>query len=246
MKIEVIKETPDYIIINKPAGIAVHKSGAYEEYAITDWVAENFSQAKGVGEPLVISTGEVIERHGIVHRLDKGTTGALLIALTQKGYEYFKEQFKDRKIKKVYHAFLYGNWKEEQLTVSEPIGKHPKDFRKRTTSHNARGVLKPATTHFNILKRAKLDEDYITFVEAQPKTGRTHQIRVHARYMQHPIIADNLYASKKPKLLGFERFALHARYLEFVDMDGFTQKVEAEYPEDFKNAFKIFDSLESL
>ncbi len=82
------------------------------------------------------------------------------------------------------------------------------------------------------------------FVEAQPKTGRTHQIRVHARYMQHPIIADTLYARTKPKLLGFQRFALHAYTLEFKDMEGFTQKIEAPYPEDFQVALQTFEQLE--
>lgn len=79
------------------------------------------------------------------------------------------------------------------------------------------------------------------FVEAQPKTGRTHQIRVHAKYIQHPIIADTLYARTKPKLLDFKRFALHAYSLEFKDMEGFTQKIEAPYPDDFTTALKIFE-----
>ena len=246
MNIQIITQTPDYIVINKPAGISVHKSGQREEYTVADWVLENFPQTKDVGEPLKISTNEVIPRHGIVHRLDKATSGALVIALTQKGYEFFKAQFKDRLIKKTYSAFLYGNWKEEQMTVSEAIGKHKKDFRKRTTAHNSRGVLKPAITFFKIINRIKMGADYITLVEAQPKTGRTHQIRVHARYMQHPVIGDNLYAARKAKLLGFDRLALHAHFLEFKDFEGFTQKVEAPYPEDFQRALEIMDSEESL
>ena len=81
------------------------------------------------------------------------------------------------------------------------------------------------------------------FVEAQPKTGRTHQIRVHARYIQHPIVSDHLYAITKPKMLGFNRFALHAFSLEFKDFEGFTQKIEAPYPQDFVSAIEKFEDV---
>jgi len=142
---------------------------------------------------------------------------------------------------KFFLIFGNGNLKEEHITVQEPIGKHKKDFRKRTTARNSRGELKPAITFFHILKRAKINNEPLMFVEAQPKTGRTHQIRVHAKYIQHPVVADTLYARTKPKLLGFERLALHAYSLEFKDMEGFTQKVEAYFPNDFKEALKVFE-----
>lgn len=241
MDIQILKQTSDYVVINKPAGISVHASGQREEYTVADWVIENFPETKDVGEPLKISNGKIIARNGIVHRIDKDTSGALLVALTQKGYIFFKRQFKEREIKKTYRAFLYGNLKEEHITVQEPIGKHKKDFRKRTTTRNSRGVLKPAITFFHILKRAKVEQEPIVFVEAQPKTGRTHQIRVHAKYIQHPIVADPLYARTKPKLLEFKRLALHAYSLEFKDLDGFTQKIVADFPEDFKAALGVFE-----
>ena len=243
MQIQIITQTPDYVVINKPAGISVHASGHREEYTITDWVLEHFPQTKDVGEALTISNGTKIQRHGIVHRLDKDTSGALLIALTQEAYDFFKQQFKDREIKKSYRAFLYGNIKEDHFTIQEAIGKHSKDFRKRSTKRNARGELKPAITFFHILKRVKIDGEYVVFAEVQPKTGRTHQIRVHAKYIQHPVIADPLYAHRKPKMLGFERLALHAYSIEFKDLDGFTQKIEAEYPDDFVNALRILDEI---
>jgi 23S rRNA pseudouridine1911/1915/1917 synthase len=239
MNISIITQTPDYAVINKPAGISVHASGQREEYTIADWVLENFPQTKDVGEPLKISDGTLIARHGIVHRLDKDTSGALLIALTQDGYEFFKALFKNRNLKKTYHAFLHGNLKEDHLTIQEPIGRHKKDFRKRTTAHNSRGELKPAITFFKVLNRAKEGNEAFVFVEAQPKTGRTHQIRVHARFMHHPVIGDTLYARFKPMLLGFERLALHAYSLEFKDKAGFTIKIEAPYPTDFEHALEI-------
>lgn len=241
MDIQIITQTPDYAVINKPAGISVHASGQRKEYTISDWVLEHFPQTKDVGESIKIGTGEKIPRHGIVHRLDKDTSGALIIALTQKGYEFLKKQFKEREIKKFYHVFLYGNLKEDHLTIQEPIGRHKKDFRKRTTTRNSRGELKPAITFFKVLGRNKIGSEPVLFVEAQPKTGRTHQIRVHARYIHHPVIADTLYATRKEKMLGFKRLALHAYSLEFKDMEGFTQKISADYPEDFKAALKIFE-----
>ncbi len=241
MQIPIITQTPDYIVINKPAGISVHASGQREEYTISDWILENFPQTKDVGEPLTISNGVTIARHGIVHRLDKDTSGALLIALTQEAYEFFKNQFKEREIKKTYRVFLSGNLKEDHVTIQEPIGKHKKDFRKRTTARNSRGELKPAITFFHILKRFKIENEPLMFVEAQPKTGRTHQIRVHARYMQHPVVSDPLYTRKKENPLGFKRLALHAYSLEFKDLKGLTQKIEAEFPEDFGYALTVVD-----
>jgi len=243
MNIQIITQTPDYAVINKPAGISVHRSGMRDEYTVSDWVLENFPQAKGVGEPLRIGNGDSIERHGIVHRIDKDTSGALLIALNQNAYEYFKNQFKDRTVRKSYRAFLYGNLKDEHLTINESIGKHKKDFRKRTTARNARGELKPAVTFFRVIERAKVGADYVVFVEAQPKTGRTHQIRVHGKFMHHEVVADPLYASRKEKLLGFSRLALHAYSLEFKDLKGMTQKVEAPYPDDFERALSEIHSL---
>ncbi len=239
MNIQIIKQTPEYLIINKPVGISVHASGQRQEYTVADWVLENFPESREVGEPLKISNGTLIPRHGIVHRIDKDTSGVLLIALTQESYNFFKKQFQNREIKKTYRAFLYGNLKEDHLTVQEPIGRHKKDFRKRTTTKDSRGELKPAITFFHVLQRAKVDSEPVLFVEAQPKTGRTHQIRVHARHIQHPIIADPLYARNKPKLLGFERLALHAYSLEFKDAEGFTHKVTADLPEDFDAALKV-------
>jgi 23S rRNA pseudouridine1911/1915/1917 synthase len=241
MKIDIITQNSDYIVINKPAGISVHASGQRQEYTVSDWVVEQFPQTKDVGEPLKISNGTLIARHGIVHRLDKDTSGALIIALTQETYQFFKKQFQEREIKKSYRAFLHGNLKEEHITIQEPIGRHKKDFRKRTTVRNSRGELKPAITFFHILKRAKIEDEPVMFVEAQPKTGRTHQIRVHARYIQHPVVSDPLYTRKKENPLGFKRLALHAYSLEFKDKEGFTQKVIAEFPEDFRQAIEVIE-----
>lgn len=241
MNIETIRQNNDYLVLNKPAGIAVHGDGKTDQETLTDWLLENFPETEGVGEDLFSSDGTVIKKPGIVHRLDKETSGAILIALNQEAYEYFKKQFKDRQVKKVYHAFAYGNIKDDLFTVDEPIGKDRKDFRKRTTK-NPRGKIREARTDFRILFRGKEKEELFIFVEARPLTGRMHQIRVHLKHKNTPIICDSLYAFKREAILGFDRLALHARRIIFKDLKGEEIDVQAEYPNDFKEAVAKLDS----
>lgn len=228
--VEIIHQEKDFLVLNKPAGISVHGDGKREEYTLTDWLLENFPQIEGVGEDL----GE-IKKPGIVHRLDKETSGVILVALNQDAYEFFKKQFKDREVKKVYNAFAYGNIKNDIFTVDKPIGKDRKDFRRRTTK-NPRGKTREAVTDFKIIERGKDKDELFIFVEARPKTGRMHQIRVHLKDLNTPIVCDRLYAPKKRGILGFERLALHAKKIEFKRLNGEDLEFEAEYPKDFKKA----------
>jgi len=245
MNPQIIKEEKDYLIINKPTGLVVHSDGRTQEKNLCDFLIENYPEIKGVGEPLKISekkdghTNEkIIDRPGIVHRLDRNTSGVMIVARTQEGFEYFKELFKNREIQKKYHAFIYGNLKEDSIVVDEPIGRNKKDFRQWMSGENARGNLRPAKTEFKVLKRS--DKKDITFIEALPKTGRTHQIRVHLKSLNSPIICDELYAPNRDSKLGFDRMALHAQSIRFKDINGEVKEYTADYPEDFKNAVSIF------
>jgi len=231
-KIEIIHQTNDYLVLNKPSGISVHGDGKTNQETLTDWLLENFPQIEGVGEDL----GN-IKKPGIVHRLDKETSGIILVALNQSSYEHFKKQFKNREIKKVYHAFAYGNIKDDLVTVDEPIGKDRKDFRRRTTK-NPRGKVRDAKTDFKVLGRGKEKDELYIFVEARPKTGRMHQIRVHLKHLNTPIVCDSLYAPKREAILGFDRLALHAKELIFTDLNGEEIFLKADYPEDFEIAIK--------
>jgi len=235
MNIEIIYQTDDYLVLNKPAGISMHKDGKREEQTVADWLLENFPQTKGIGENLITTDGVEIEKPGIVHRLDKYTSGIILVALNQKTYEHFKKQFKDREIKKVYHLFAYGNLREDLIVVDKPIGKNRKDFRKRTTK-NPRGKVREAKTNFKVLNRGKDGSELFVFVEARPQTGRMHQIRVHMKYLNTPIVCDSLYAPSKSSILGFQRMALHSRELIFNDLNNQEQYFVADYPEDFTKA----------
>ena len=132
--------------------------------------------------------------------------------------------------------FVYGDVKDDRGTINLPISRSSGDFRKWSAQRGGKGEEREAITYFEVLKRSP--DKTFAFVEAKPKTGRTHQLRVHFLAIHHPVIADSLYASSKPKLLGFERLALHARKIGFTDMKGEKITVEAPYPEDFQKALK--------
>lgn len=233
--ITILYEDSDVLVIQKPAGIIVHGDGKREQESITDWILEKYPQMKDVGEPLTLSSGKVIPRPGIVHRLDRDTTGALLIAKNNEAFTFFKNQFKERDIDKEYHVFVHGVVAQEFGTIDRPIGRSRTDFRQWSAQRGARGELRDAITRYEVKKRG----DGVTFVIARPLTGRTHQIRVHFKAINHPVVGDTLYAPKLPNLLGFERLALHAYSIEFFDRDGEKHTVVAPYPEDFNRAIDL-------
>lgn len=237
LKDNILYEDDDILVINKPAGLVVHPDGRTKEASVSEWFARAYPNSKDVGESIEQTSGEVIERAGVVHRIDRDTSGILLLAKTKAGHAHLKQQFQDREIEKKYHVFLYGNLKEERGTINLPIGRSSGDFRKWSAQKRVRGEIREAVTYYQVLKRA--EDNTWTFVEAKPKTGRTHQIRVHFEALHHPVVADNLYAKKKPKILGFERLALHSRTIKFKNLEGKEIEVLAPYPEDFSRALDL-------
>ncbi len=240
MKIPILYEDKDLLVINKPAGIVVHPDGKTKAKTLVDWLLKKYPKIKNVGEPILLDDGTKILRPGIVHRIDYNTSGCLVIAKNKDTYEFLKQQFQDRKVHKIYHAFVYGDIKDDRGMINRAIGRSPNDFRKWSAQRGARGEMREAITYFKVLKR----KDGNTFIEAMPKTGRTHQIRVHFKAIDHPIIMDDLYASRfnleQKNQLGFERTALHARELEITKPDGELLKAIAPYPEDFEKAIEKF------
>ena len=231
---EIIYEDEDILAVNKPAGLLVHSNGRTKEPDVASWFLEKYPDSSEVGEPMRLSDGKVINRPGIVHRIDRETSGVLLLAKTALGHTVLKKQFQNREVEKFYQAFVYGLVKDDRGTINIAIGRSPRDFRRWSAERGARGEMRPAITYYEVLKRAP--EEGVTLVEVKPKTGRTHQIRVHFRALQRPIVADALYAPKKPKLLNFERLALHARKIVFKNTQGERVEVLAPYPEDFRRA----------
>lgn len=232
--ISILYEDNDILAINKPAGLVVHSDGRTQEPSIVDWVEENYPSTKGVGEPTVMASGEVIHRSGIVHRLDRETSGVMLIAKTTKGHEELKKQFQDRTIKKKYLTFVHGDMKDDFGIINKPIGKSPADFRKWSATRGAKGEMREAETWWTRLSF----KDGVSFLLIEPKTGRTHQIRVHMKAVNHPVVSDKLYAREKPQALGFNRTALHAWSIIFINCEGKKITVKAPIPPDFINAIK--------
>jgi 23S rRNA pseudouridine1911/1915/1917 synthase len=231
-EISILYEDADIAVINKPAGLIVHPDGRTEEPAVTDWILKKFPATKGVGEPLSLSDGAVIDRPGIVHRIDRETSGVLVVAKNQLAHAFLKRQFQDGTVRKVYLAFVYGEVKNDDGVIDRPIARSKKDFRLWSAGRGAKGKEREAVTRYRVLAR----RDGVSLVEVIPQTGRTHQIRVHFKAINYPVLCDKLYAPKRPCLLGFSRVALHAFSVEFKTPSGETVKSEAPLPDDFKKA----------
>ncbi len=250
IEMELLFENKNYVIINKPAGLVVHYDGKTAEPNVTDWVLKKYPRTADVGEPINLSNGEVIKRPGIVHRIDRDTSGAMVIALNQPAFLHLKAHFQEREVEKTYHAFVYGVVKKDADVIDRPIGRSRKDFRMWSAQRFARGELREAITDYRVLARGQVpgdgraSEEGVTFLEAKPHTGRTHQIRVHLKAINHPVVCDKLYAPKRPPMLGFTRLALHARAIKFKDALGAEISATAPYPKDFANAIEAIKTLE--
>ncbi len=234
MTIKILYEDDDILAILKPAGIAVHHDGKTKEQVVTDWLIKKYPKTKGVGEPLILSDGSEVARPGIVHRLDKETSGVLLVAKTNAGYEHLKAQFKDRVIRKTYNAFIYGTLRDERGVVDRPIGRATGSVRKWATGNKTRGEVRDAVTRYKVLKAA----GKVSLLELWPQTGRTHQIRVHMHSIGHPVVCDTLYAPTREPSLGFNRLALHAAKIVFSNLKGKEVEVMAPFPPDFERAIE--------
>ncbi|HEY4516020.1 MAG TPA: RluA family pseudouridine synthase [Candidatus Paceibacterota bacterium] len=243
MQPEIIYEDESIVAVNKPSGLLVHPASSTErpdaiskEETLSDWVLAKYPGTAEVGEPIILKTGEIIKRPGIVHRLDKETSGVILIAKTEEAFQHLKSQFKNRQIEKTYRAFVWGNFKELEGEINKPIGRSVSDFRKKSAGRGATGLQREALTLYKVI--AQNNEN--AYLEVYPKTGRTHQIRVHLQSISRPVVGDTLYAPKLPLALGFERLALHALSVKFLDLSGKEISVLAPLPQDFKEAEACF------
>lgn len=253
MKIQVLYEDDNFLAIDKPFGMSVHKSPKNQtEYTISDWILENRPNIQNVGEDMSVEyKGEIINisRPGIVHRLDRDTSGVLLIAKNEATFNFLKRQFKKRNIQKIYHTFVYGDVKDPNASlrtggrgvINAPIGRSGNNIRMWTAGRGAKGETREAITEYIVLKRFDIGNEIFSFLEVYPKTGRTHQIRVHLRYINHPVVSDPLYSTNYEKMLGFNRTALHAKKISFQDQSGKYIEIEAPYPEDFEKTIKEYN-----
>lgn len=220
--IEVIYEDSDIIVVNKPKGLVVHPAnGNWDGTLVNAIMAICKDSLSGIG-------GEI--RPGIVHRLDKDTSGLLIIAKNDKAHLNMSEQIKNREVKKIYYALVRGVIPENEATINMPIGRSTKDRKKMAVTKDG----KEAITHFKVIERFPK----YTLLEVKIDTGRTHQIRVHLSEIGYPVVGDEVYSNGKNEF-GVHGQLLHAKSLDFKHP--ITEKqmhLEAELPEEFSNVLK--------
>ncbi len=237
----VIYEDEYVLALDKPSGVLVHSDGRSGEGTLVDWVVQNYPDIKDVGEEQVLQNGVKIKRPGIVHRLDRETSGVILVAKTPESFEFLKNEFKDRRVQKVYHAVVWGNFSADKMlgVIDKPIGRSASDFRKWSAEYGAKGELREATTEYRVIGQ----NEEISYLEVRPKTGRTHQIRVHLKAIGHPVVGDKLYGPAKPSPI-FDRLALHAVSIKLMLPDGTYITIEAPLPLGFENALAILKNAQ--
>ena len=223
MPLDIVYEDEDVLVINKPKGLVVHPAAGHQEDTLVNGLLY------AMGDDLSGINGEL--RPGIVHRIDKDTSGLLAVAKNDLAHTMLASQLKDHSMARTYDAIVCGSMKEDSGTVDAPIGRHPTDRKKMcVTQRNS----KPAITHWEVVTRYK----GYTHIRCKLETGRTHQIRVHMAYIGHPILGDTVYGHKKPEQ-GQSSQCLHAGALCFAHpRDGRPILVFAELPQYFKDVLE--------
>lgn len=226
--LEVIWEDRHIIVVNKPPGMVVYPSAGHKSGTLLNALISRCGKLASVGAPL---------RPGVVHRLDKDTSGLIIFAKNNTAYLNLSKQFKEREVEKHYLALLYGNLKTDRSEISFPVGRSVSD-RKKMSTKTRKG--KEAITQFEVIERFKS----ATLSKVKIITGRTHQIRVHFAASGHPVLGDNTYGKKSTikfgqKTISFNRQMLHAHSLKFIHpVTGQPMKLTAPMPEDVKKAIE--------
>jgi 23S rRNA pseudouridine1911/1915/1917 synthase len=223
--LRILHEDDDIVVVDKPVGVAVHPSPGWTGPTVVGGLA-----AAG----LRISTSGAAERQGVVHRLDAGTTGVMVVAKSEHAYSVLKRAFKERTVSKGYHALVQGHPDPTRGTIDAPIDRHPRyDYKFAVVTGG-----KPSITHYEVIEAFRA----ASLVDVQLETGRTHQIRVHFSAMRHPCVGDLTYGADPvlARRLGLTRQWLHARTLGFAHpADGRWVEFTSEYPADLAAALDI-------
>ncbi len=228
----IIYEDENIIAVNKPASLVVHAAPQansktqdtnHKQETLVGWLLNKYPEIKTVGDDPSL-------RPGIVHRLDKDTSGVLVIAKNQKTFEFLKTQFKDRKVKKIYVALVKGSLGKTSGKIETPIKRFSK--------------TRDAITEYKVIKKFNPPAGGYTLLEVYPKTGRTHQIRLHLKAIGHPVLCDKLYTKTPDCPFGLKRQFLHARSLELNLPNGSRIKLEADLPEDLQTTLKLLEECD--
>ena len=229
--LDILYEDQDLIVINKPKGMVVHPAAGHYSGTLVNALMyhckDDLSGINGVMRP------------GIVHRIDRNTTGSLLVCKNYFAHNAIAEQLKVHSITRRYRAIVHGNLKDDQGTVDAPIGRHPIDRKKMAIEpRNGRDAI----THYRVLERF----GNYTYIECQLETGRTHQIRVHMSSIHHPIVGDDVYGPAKCPFSGLQGQTLHAQVLGFIHpRTGEYMEFSAPLPEYFENLLTKLRSTSS-
>ena len=228
MPLDIVYEDDDVVVLNKPKGLVVHPAAGHQDDTLVNGLLH------AMGDSLSGINGEL--RPGIVHRIDKDTSGLLAVAKNDFAHTFLASQLKDHTMARTYEAIVCGSFREDRGTVDAPIGRHPSDRKKMcVTARNS----KEAVTHWEVVRRYR----GYTHIRCRLETGRTHQIRVHMAHIGHPILGDTVYGHKKPEL-GLSSQCLHAGALCFRHpKDGRPVMVLAPLPEYFQ---QVLDKLEKM
>ena len=220
--LDIVYEDDDVIVVNKPQGMVVHPAPGHPDHTLVNALLYH--------SPLSTINGTF--RPGIVHRIDKDTSGLLMVAKNDLAHQSLAEQLRNKTNKREYLALVYGQIKEDEGTIDAPLGRNPQDRKKQAVVKGGRH----AVTHFKVMKRY----DNFTLVKCILETGRTHQIRVHMKYIGHPLVGDPLYGPRK--VIGKDGQFLHAALLGFKHpRTGEEMVFEAPLPENFQ---KMLDKLD--
>ena len=220
--LDIVYEDSSIIIINKPKNMVVHPAVGHENGTLVNALLYHCKDS--------LSSINGVIRPGIVHRIDRNTTGLLVVCKNDHAHKFLAEQLKEHSITRKYHAICYGIFKEPTGTVKAPIGRHPIERKKMAVNHkNGR----EAVTHYKVLNTFKHGYSYI---ECTLETGRTHQIRIHMASIGHPLLGDDVYGPKHSKIKGLEGQTLHAKTLGFIHPNT-NQYIEfdSELPDYFKS-----------
>ena len=219
---EIIEQTEDYLVINKPAGLIVHPAPGVLGPTLADWLKENFPQVK--------KAGENSDRPGIVHRLDRDVSGVMVVALTPSMFASLKEQFQSHTVFKEYLTLVHGAVLSEEAVIDFPLQRSKLSGKIVARARGAEG--KESITSLVVSQRFSR----YTYLKVAIQTGRTHQIRSHLQAYGHPIVGDSLYQNKKIKdNSGLKRLFLHAHLLRFQDLSGQSREFRAPLPLELKD-----------
>ena len=225
--LDILYEDDDVLVVNKPKGMVVHPAaGHYKDTLVNAVMYHCKDKLSGING---------VMRPGIVHRIDKDTTGSVIICKNDNAHQKIADQLKDHTVNRVYHAICYGIIKEDEGDIETLIGRSPSD-RKKMAVVTSGGKF--ASTHYRVLKR--FEGDNYTYIECKLKTGRTHQIRVHMAHIGHPLLGDDVYAPSRKSKFNTEGQCLHAKILGFKHpTTGEYIETDAPLPEYFSHLLDV-------